>query len=303
MSLLGLPNELLQGIAKNIQTEKDISSFSRVNRRLYNVSIASLYRFNAEHTGRSALVWAAANGMTGTAERSLKAEPLDQDYREDDDGSQMTPVGTVALVLAARNNHADLVRLLIENGVEPDEPDLDQMRNAMEAAAEEGHTGIATLLLELGADASEGLGGAPFAIQHAAMGGHIEIVRMLIDGGEHPDRCSGRPGGGSYSPLQAAALTDNEELARMLLDRGARVDHRSASSDTPLELAVWKKSLRCIKVLLEAGAKVYGKNDYYVSRPALEMARERGREECLEMLQNETVHVYSEQEDDRFAEQ
>jgi|SRR5690242_5684815 len=175
------------------------------------------------------------------------------------------------------------------------------MRNAMEAAAEQGHADVVKILLNFGASPSARLGNHPFAIQLAATGGHVNIVRLLIEAGEYPDRCSARPAGGSFSPLQAAALYDNVDLAALLLAKGARVNHRSASGDTPLELAVMKKSVQCLKVLLEAGAKVYGKDHRHVRHHALEWAKRLGHEQCLELLKNENVHVYLSEEDARFT--
>ena len=58
----------------------------------------------------------------------------------------------------------------------------------------------------------------------ATQGGHVEIVRALLDAGEDPNR---RQPDGMHShatPLHHAALAGHEALVRLLVERGARLD-------------------------------------------------------------------------------
>jgi ankyrin repeat protein len=292
MFLLDLPTELHCRISEQLETQKDISSFAQVNQQLYDSTITHLYRINAKHSKSSALLWAATHARITTAEKALK-ERLDfKNLLTPHAYAQSTPSIEAALVLAAENNHPEMVRLLIDNGARPHWGDRDRKRNAMEVASEQGHTQIVKLLLDLGANPRAGFGRKAFSIQVAAMQGHIEIVELLINAGEDPDRCNGRPAGGSYTPLQAAVLTGNESMVKLLLLKGAKVNHRSAIGDTPLELAVTRQRLPLVKILLDAGAKVY--EGAYVRRPALKSAAQPGREEYLELLKNEKVHPWSE---------
>jgi ankyrin repeat protein len=302
MSLLDLPNELLCQIVEDLPTEKDIFSIARASKRLYHLTIALLYRFNAEHSKSSALLWAATHGQLATAEKALK-ERLDAQKPKNisrHEYAQSTPSIEAALVLAAENNHEALVRLLIKNGASPNWGDRSRKQNAMEVASGRGHTQVVKTLLELGASARIGFGLKLFAIQLAALNGHIEIVRLLIDAGEDPDRNNGRPAGGAYSPLQAAILSDNQDLAKLLLAKGAKVNHRRANGDTPLEFAIMKRRLQLASLLLDAGAKVYRGQSRHVRHPALESAGRPGCEDFLELIKNETVHSWSEEDDDRF---
>jgi ankyrin repeat protein len=58
----------------------------------------------------------------------------------------------------------------------------------------------------------------------ASQVGHIEIVRLLLDTGEDPNRYN-PPGGHSHTtPLHQAALIGHEDLVRLLLERGASAD-------------------------------------------------------------------------------
>jgi hypothetical protein len=57
----------------------------------------------------------------------------------------------------------------------------------------------------------------------AAQHGHIEIVRLLLDAGEDPNRFT--PGGHSHAtPLHQAALAGHLDVVRLLVERGARLD-------------------------------------------------------------------------------
>ena len=60
----------------------------------------------------------------------------------------------------------------------------------------------------------------------SAQFGHTEIVDMLLDGGEDPNRYN-PPGTHAHStPLHQAALAGHEAIVRMLVERGARLDLR-----------------------------------------------------------------------------
>jgi ankyrin repeat protein len=64
------------------------------------------------------------------------------------------------------------------------------------------------------------------ALAVAAQFGHVAIVRSLLDAGEDPNRYNS---GGFHShstPLHQAALAGHEEVVRLLIDRGANVTMR-----------------------------------------------------------------------------
>ena len=62
------------------------------------------------------------------------------------------------------------------------------------------------------------------ALSSAANFGYIEIVRLLLDAGEDPNRYNPVGGHSHTTPLHQAALGGHEEVVRLLVERGARLD-------------------------------------------------------------------------------
>jgi Ankyrin repeats (3 copies) len=59
------------------------------------------------------------------------------------------------------------------------------------------------------------------ALSLSAQFGHAEILRMLLDAGEDPNRYNGHS-----TPLHQAALAGHEQIVRLLVERGARLDRK-----------------------------------------------------------------------------
>jgi hypothetical protein len=149
---------------------------------------------------------------------------------------------TLALVATGSVPHEcgvqiPLIDLLCDYGANPD--------GAIHAAALHGYFQTVTALITRGAhidlpiaavlnrveDARRLLPAADGAERHLALAvasqvGHIEIVRLLLDAGEDPNRYN-PPGGHAHStPLHQAALIGHEDLVRLLVERGASADTR-----------------------------------------------------------------------------
>jgi ankyrin repeat protein len=62
------------------------------------------------------------------------------------------------------------------------------------------------------------------AVSLAADFGHVEIVRLLLDAGENPDRYNPVGGHSHTTPLHQAAGAGHDEVVRLLVERGARLD-------------------------------------------------------------------------------
>jgi ankyrin repeat protein len=62
------------------------------------------------------------------------------------------------------------------------------------------------------------------ALAWAAQHGHVEIVRLLLDAGEDPNRYNPRGCHSHSTPLHQAVFYGHEKVVRLLLEHGARLD-------------------------------------------------------------------------------
>ncbi len=128
-----------------------------------------------------------------------------------------------------------LIDLLCDHGADPD--------SAIQATALHGELEAVNALLRRGAridlpvtaalgrveDARRLLPGASSEDRHlaltlAAQFGHAEIVRLLLDAGEDPDRYNPVGGHSHTTPLHQAAGAGHDEVVRLLVERGAKLD-------------------------------------------------------------------------------
>lgn len=86
----------------------------------------------------------------------------------------------------------------------------------------------------------------------AAGEGAIECMKYLLSIGEDINRKS--LAYGKYA-LTKAAFSNQPEMLKFLLDNGARMDISSAETN-PLFSAIYKRSVECVKILLDAGIDV-----------------------------------------------
>jgi hypothetical protein len=77
-----------------------------------------------------------------------------------------------------------------------------------------------------------------WALALASQFGHLEIVRMLLDAGEDPDRYNPLGGHSQSTPLHQAAVAGHPDVVQLLVERGARLDWKDTLwQATPAEWA------------------------------------------------------------------
>ena len=73
------------------------------------------------------------------------------------------------------------------------------------------------------------------ALALAAQHGHVEIVRLLLDAGEDPNRYNPKGNHDHSTPLHQAVWSGHDAVVRLLVERGARVDMKDTIYEgTPL---------------------------------------------------------------------
>jgi hypothetical protein len=147
-----------------------------------------------------------------------------------------------ALMLVASGNvsrecgkQLPLIDLLCSRGADPN--------RAVQVAALLGELAAVNALIERGArvdlpvasalgrtdEAGQLLADASNEDRHSALTlatdfGHVEIVRLLLDAGEDPNRYNPVGGHSHTTPLHQAAGGGHDEVVRLLVERGARLD-------------------------------------------------------------------------------
>jgi ankyrin repeat protein len=139
------------------------------------------------------------------------------------------------------------------------------------AAAHDGATEAARLLIEKGADINARDEGGMSVLEQAASSNHIELVRLLLAKGANVNTADG----GGVTPLVAAAWSGdrNAPLVKLLIEHGANVNVRTGDTFevvkngplqlghlTPLQVACGMANYEAVKALLKAGADVNAKD-------------------------------------------
>jgi Ankyrin repeats (3 copies) len=178
-------------------------------------------------------------------------------------------LGLVASGLVARESglQGALIELLARSGAEPD--------SAMQAALAHGEFVAAAALVRCGAARSlswaAATGDLPAvrtllvdagrlerhaALALAALHGRTEVVALLLDAGEDPNRYN-PPGCHSHAtPLHQAAYAGHVEVVRALVERGASLDTRDRHYDgTPREWAEHGGHPEIVRYLADADRK------------------------------------------------
>ncbi len=120
-----------------------------------------------------------------------------------------------------------------------------------------GHTGVAALLLDRGADLeSKRLNGST-ALHYAAWYGRTDVAALLLDRGADVE--SRRRNGATA--LHDAAWYGRTDVAALLLDRGADIESKGDYGHTPLHDAAFRGHIALTALLLKRGANIESRTD------------------------------------------
>jgi len=94
------------------------------------------------------------------------------------------------------------------------------------------------------------------ALALAAQHGHADIVRLLLDAGEDPNRYNPDGNHAHSTPLHQAVLAGHDAVVRLLVERGARLDIQDTIyHGTALGWAIYGGQTEIQKYLRGQGAK------------------------------------------------
>ncbi len=160
---------------------------------------------------------------------------------------------------AAQAGHTEVVRLLLENGAEPDPVDHYGI-TPLWSAAQGGHHEIIEMLLSHGSRVGkeikieiESTEGGRRPIHQAAQGGYLQTVKLLRAKGANCDPVDGD----GITPLWSASQNGHADVVRELINAGALLDVMPyKESRLPIHQAAQGGHLEVIQTLLEFGASL-----------------------------------------------
>jgi uncharacterized protein len=177
---------------------------------------------------------------------------------------------------AVNVDNALTVRELLDKGLDPNTLS-EKGQYPLFLAMREASFKVAEVLLAqpgLRIDAANGAGET--ALMMAALRGHVDWVRRLLDRGAALERQG-------WTPLHYAASGEGTGAVALLLERGARIDAPSANRSTALMLAARYAPEPTVDLLLARGASLALRNDLGLG--AVDFARLGGRESLAARLQ------------------
>ncbi|XP_037123899.1 ankyrin repeat and protein kinase domain-containing protein 1 [Syngnathus acus] len=162
--------------------------------------------------------------------------------------------GYTPLIVAVLNRLHDIISLLLEHGANPTQGDDDQW-TGVHFAAQNGDDKAIRLLLDRGAtaDPREKSGWTPLHL--ACQNGHETVVRLLLTRlsvkaiGEREDV-------EDRTPLHLAATYGHINITKLLLSQGADLNATDSSLSTPLHLSAKAGHNRIVRQLVKDGAVV-----------------------------------------------
>jgi ankyrin repeat protein len=279
MMLPFLPPELLWAIWDKLESLGDKNAFVRTcrshlifNRALYRDLISSKRKM------KSAMTWSAWHGRetcmqklldNGADARANDVADITTDHPEDgyyiidletqeDDVDSNNPVpSSTPLACAARRGHSGVAQLLVDAGADPNAhghggaDDLPVMWAVCRANVE-----VLAVLLAAGADAHIDMCGWETLLAYAATRGHAEIARLLL-AQTAPYTTRQRE-----DALVDAICHGHEDVIRVFIDAGIDINSFISAGQCLLDVARGWGSDRIVNFFLDLGADIELADDH-----------------------------------------
>ncbi|PYH66730.1 ankyrin repeat protein [Aspergillus vadensis CBS 113365] len=224
MTALRLPVELIEQIVGHLDCASDINALARTHGTFYRVVNRMLYRHDVHNNNSSALPWGIEHRCLVTVQKSLEAGAS---ANECDRDTLWRP-----MALAVIEGDETIVRYLYEQGG----VDIRHTRRWLNPRHEAYEKSSGSLLLL------------------AAVHGHEALVRFFMDHLPRPYHVDYPADPDGRTPLMEAAAGGHLAIVRWLVDAGADIHARDHEKWTPLLLSAREGHLEVMQFLLQRGA-------------------------------------------------
>jgi ankyrin repeat protein len=182
-----------------------------------------------------------------------------------------------ALWGSSLNGHSNVASVLLDSGATT-EWTANDGTTALYVAAQNGHTEIVRILLKRGASVDSRRNDAQTPLMAAIQFGHGEIARLLLEYKGNYELKSEK----GATAIGAAAECGHLDLLQLLLEYGATLNVRDVYGSTPIFMAAQEGHVDVVKFLISQGVQVDSKDDKNAT--PLMVAAFKGHSEIVRML-------------------
>ncbi|VDH90211.1 Hypothetical predicted protein [Mytilus galloprovincialis] len=154
------------------------------------------------------------------------------------------------VVIACKNGYTEILSILEENGIIYDKCNRFN-RSPLMLASEHGNTEIVRTLLKQGADFNKCNNDGQSSLIIACEHGHVNIIEILLASGSKYNECNKW----GQSPVMMACKYGHIEIVRILLDRGVDCNKCTLWNETALMIACEQGYTEIVEMLLKRGAE------------------------------------------------
>ena len=187
----------------------------------------------------------------------------------------------ILLDAAIHGDSEQVVNLLCNGMVDVNCSNLSQtlfspIPTPLNEASREGHINVVRILIDNGANPNEAKKGEHTPLVGASLHGHKDVVKLLLDRGADPNLASkSHLDAMHYTALHLASRGGNKGTVKVLLEGGAEPNVMTDSMHTPLHFAAANGYLDVVKVLLNVGTNEKSKNCDCDDKNLLQCAKRR----------------------------
>ncbi|PKL92321.1 MAG: hypothetical protein CVV21_03135 [Candidatus Goldiibacteriota bacterium HGW-Goldbacteria-1] len=207
----------------------------------------------------------------------MLSKGADPDLRDADD----TPI----LALAASNNDADMVEILLKYKASPDMTFINKKKGiagatALSFAAGQDNPKSIKLLVSAGADVDSADDTGLTPLMAAAGNGKVKALLELIVNKAQLEKKDNE----GYTALVFAANAGRTEAVKELIKAGADVNTKDNQGSTPIMFAAQHGYIEPVKLLLENGADPYVKGTHGLS--AMDFAEQNNIKSVIKLIKD-----------------